>query len=114
MNCKYSGRTLQLVTERDSLKYYSSCPFTVMMQPAIVISNRHYLRVSIEPPTSDVLTIRKSTSDALAQTFGQTSATTYLDILWINDEGSSAVIRVHKERVFFLSALHFSFMTTDV
>ena len=73
-----------------------TCPFT-MMQPTTVVSNNHYLCVSIKPPTPDVLTIRKSISDALAQSFGQTSATTYLDIVWINDEGSSAAIRVHKE-----------------
>ena len=72
-----------------------------MQLGATVIPNNHYLRVSIKPPTPDVLTIRKSISDALTQTFGQTSAMTYLDIFWINDEGSSVVIRVHKEQVLF-------------
>lgn len=67
-----------------------------MAQHLLQTSN-HYIRLSITPPSSDALTIRKAIQDALTQTFGVISSSTYLDILWIADDGSETAIRVRKE-----------------
>jgi len=57
----------------------------------------HYLLLSMNPPTQDVLTIRKTISDALELSFGMTFFAVYIDILWVDNEGAKSVIRVHKE-----------------
>ena len=53
----------------------------------------HYILFSLSPPTTDPIRIRKSIQDALSQSFGLTSASTYLDILWIADDGNQSVVR---------------------
>lgn len=57
----------------------------------------HYLLFGIAPATPDILTIRQAISDALGLSFGATSSATYLDILWIEDEGTKCVIRIHRQ-----------------
>lgn len=37
---------------------------------------------------------RKAIQDALLQSFGLTSANTYVDTLWLAEDGSEAVVRV--------------------
>jgi hypothetical protein len=59
------------------------------------LSENHYIRLSISPP-SDALTLRKSLQDSLTQSFGITYSTTYLDILWVADDGGEAVVRVRQ------------------
>ncbi|KIY48573.1 hypothetical protein FISHEDRAFT_43010 [Fistulina hepatica ATCC 64428] len=56
----------------------------------------HYIRLHLSPAGRDPLSVRKSIQDALAQSFGATSAGTYLDILWISDDGEECVIRVDR------------------
>lgn len=56
----------------------------------------HYLLFSMSPPARDALTIRKAISDALDLSFGMTSSATYLDVLWVDVEGTKCVVRVHK------------------
>jgi hypothetical protein len=68
-----------------------------MSQQHILQSPNHYIRFSISPPCEDALTLRKSIQDGLTQTFGITSSNTYMDILWIAEDGSETVIRVRKE-----------------
>jgi len=68
------------------------------------ISNEsHYILLSISPPTHDILTLRKTISDALSESFGLTFASTYLDILWVEEMGvggegaKKCVVRVNKK-----------------
>lgn len=53
----------------------------------------------MEPRCTDVLRIRKSLQDALADMFGLTFASTYIDVLSVNEPGSETVLRVHSEYV---------------
>ncbi|KAF8550648.1 hypothetical protein OG21DRAFT_1513730 [Imleria badia] len=57
----------------------------------------HYIRLSMQPRCTEVLLIRKSIQDALADMFGLTSAGTYIDVLFVNELGSESVVRVHPE-----------------
>ncbi|KDQ55984.1 hypothetical protein JAAARDRAFT_180182 [Jaapia argillacea MUCL 33604] len=55
----------------------------------------HYIHLSLSTP-SQPLQIRKSIQDSLSQSFGQTRANTYIDILWSESgEGTEVVIRVN-------------------
>ncbi|TCD67748.1 hypothetical protein EIP91_011990 [Steccherinum ochraceum] len=54
----------------------------------------HYIRFSVSPPTSDALKIRKTVQDALMQSFGLVAANTYMDVLWLAEDGSEIVLRV--------------------
>ena len=66
----------------------------------------YYLRFKITSPTKDILMIRKTITDCLAQSFGSTVASMYLDILWIDDsddgDGKECVVRTHIMSAFFL------------
>ena len=64
------------------------------MQPQLLKSDQHYVRFSVDPPTTDALTVRKALQDALLQSFGLTAANIYIDILWIAEGGGEVVIRV--------------------
>lgn len=57
-------------------------------------SSYHYVRFTATPSCTDAVTVRKSIQDALGQTFGTLYANTYVDILWIADDGSETVVRV--------------------
>jgi hypothetical protein len=63
----------------------------------------HYVHVAIIPAIGrqDELTLRKIFVDALTEAFGATSASTFLDILWIEtrEDGkrSEAIVRVSQE-----------------
>ena len=59
-----------------------------------------YIRVKLSPPSPDALLVRRALQDALSQTFGLVSAGTYMDILWVEDEGKEAIIRVAEGCVF--------------
>lgn len=59
----------------------------------------HYIRLSMQPRCTDVLLIRKSIQDALAEMFGLTFASTYIDILFVSELGSESVVRVNPEYV---------------
>ncbi|GJE88983.1 hypothetical protein PsYK624_050710 [Phanerochaete sordida] len=54
----------------------------------------HYIRFALSPATSDGLAIRKTLQDALLQAFGLTCANTYVDILWLAEDGGEVVVRV--------------------
>ncbi|PPR05440.1 hypothetical protein CVT26_011318 [Gymnopilus dilepis] len=60
-------------------------------------TNNHYLRFSIAPSTTSELSARKVISDALTESFGLTSASTNVDILWLSGDGSQCIVRCHKE-----------------
>ncbi|KAH0833930.1 hypothetical protein J3R83DRAFT_11117 [Lanmaoa asiatica] len=64
-----------------------------------LLPTHHYIRLSLEPRCTDVLLIRKSLQDALADTFGLTFASTYIDVLSVNELGSETVVRVNPEYV---------------
>ena len=53
-----------------------------------------YVRLSINPPISDGLAIRKLLEAAMLQSFGVTRAATYIDVLWISEGGRETVIRI--------------------
>ncbi|KAK7447089.1 hypothetical protein VKT23_014303 [Stygiomarasmius scandens] len=55
--------------------------------------HHHYLRLSTTPST-DALAIRQTIQKSLADSFGSTMAGTYVDILWVGEDGQS-VIRVN-------------------
>ncbi|EJF60152.1 hypothetical protein DICSQDRAFT_155904 [Dichomitus squalens LYAD-421 SS1] len=54
----------------------------------------HYIRFGVSPPCTDPLTIRKGIQDALGQSFGLVSSHTYLDIIWLADDGTALVVRI--------------------
>jgi hypothetical protein len=58
-------------------------------------SDHRYIQLSVSPPCSDPLTLRKSLQDAFLPSFG-ISSSMYLDILWVSETGAEAVIRVHE------------------
>jgi hypothetical protein len=59
----------------------------------------HYIRLAVFPGNVDALSLRKNLQDALTQTFGLTSSSMYIDILWIANSGEQLVVRVNKESV---------------
>ncbi|KAF8900124.1 hypothetical protein CPB84DRAFT_1680697 [Gymnopilus junonius] len=61
--------------------------------------NNHYMRFSMMPPATSDLTVRKAIADSLTESFGLTASSTYLDILWVSDNGCECVIRSHKDDV---------------
>ncbi|KAH6912115.1 hypothetical protein BKA70DRAFT_1266610 [Coprinopsis sp. MPI-PUGE-AT-0042] len=73
------------------------------MSQHTIQSEYHYIRVAITPAIGrqDELTLRKTFVDAVTETFGATSASTFLDILWIgtpeNGKGSESIVRVSPE-----------------
>lgn len=64
------------------------------LQPA-----SHFVRFSITPACVDDLSARKTIQDALLQAFGLTSANLYIDLLWLAEDGTEAVIRVNQSEV---------------
>lgn len=73
------------------------------LQPSL-----HFVRFSITPACSDELSARKTIQDALLQAFGLTSVNLYIDLLWLAEDGTEAVIRVNKRFVaFFCLNTHF-------
>ncbi|KAA1474112.1 hypothetical protein DENSPDRAFT_823808 [Dentipellis sp. KUC8613] len=53
----------------------------------------HYIRFTLSPPCSSPLLIRRAIQEALSQAFGITSSSTYVDILYVADNGNDAVVR---------------------
>ena len=53
----------------------------------------------MQPRCTEVLLMRKSIQDALTDMFGVTFASTYIDVLFVNELGSETVIRVNPEYV---------------
>ncbi|KAF8154231.1 hypothetical protein B0H34DRAFT_82166 [Crassisporium funariophilum] len=74
------------------------------MQTQPLTLENHYIRFSIRPETKDALTIRRCISDALTQNFGSTYSSTYIDVLWVEDNGKECVIRVNKGDAVRISA----------
>ena len=66
-------------------------------------SDYHYIRLAVSPSNNDALGLRKTLQDALAQTFGITASSTYIDILWVADGGEEFVIRLGNRSVGFLT-----------
>ncbi|PPR02303.1 hypothetical protein CVT24_011641 [Panaeolus cyanescens] len=60
------------------------------------MSQKHYIRFSVNPPTKDALTIRKALANAISDSHGITAAGTFLDILYVSDEGKDCVIRLNR------------------
>lgn len=86
------ARACQLPTEpsqKPPIGDATNCQMALyhMLQPS-----HHYLLLSVSEP-SDPLTLRKTLQDSLAQSFGITSCNAYMDILWVSESGSAAVIR---------------------
>ena len=63
--------------------------------PSHLQPTQYYIRLAMQPHCADVLRIRKTLQDALADTFGLTSAGTYMDVLSVDEEGSETVVRTH-------------------
>ena len=66
-------------------------------------SEDYYIQFSLSPPCTDPLTIRKTLQDGLIQSFGIVSSS-YLDVLWVSDDGEQTVVRVHKQSVYSIHA----------
>jgi hypothetical protein len=65
------------------------------MSPTLVLPAVHrYIRLSLAPPVTEPLTLRKLLETAMLQSFGVSRAATYMDVLWIDVDGHAAVIRV--------------------
>ena len=64
------------------------------MSPLVLQPTYRYIRLSLSPPTTDALTLRKLLETSLLQSFGVSRAATYMDVLWIHELGHDAVIRV--------------------
>lgn len=56
------------------------------------------------PPCSDALTLRKSIQDALGHSFGIVYSNTYVDVLWVAEDGSEMVIRIAERYAFFFAS----------
>ena len=61
--------------------------------PVPLPQTHHYIRFSINPPSSDALHVRRALQEALVQSFGAARSHTYLDILWVADLGTECVVR---------------------
>ncbi|EGO20125.1 hypothetical protein SERLADRAFT_352146 [Serpula lacrymans var. lacrymans S7.9] len=73
--------------------------------PHIQLSSTvHYIRFSVQPSTVDVLTMRKALQISMMQAFGDTSSNTYLDVLWVSEDGSETVIRTSQREATKLMA----------
>jgi hypothetical protein len=57
-------------------------------------SEFHYIRFAVFPSNTDSLSLRKTLQDSLTQTFGVTTSSTYIDILWVSEGGEQFVVRV--------------------
>ena len=66
----------------------------VTSMPRRLSPAHHYIRFGVSPACTDLLIIRKTIQDALGQTFGLVSSHTYLDILWLAQDGTALVIRI--------------------
>ncbi|TFY62602.1 hypothetical protein EVG20_g6646 [Dentipellis fragilis] len=53
----------------------------------------HYIRFTLSPPCSSPLIVRRAIQEALSQAFGATASNTYVDILYVADNGEVAVVR---------------------
>ena len=62
-------------------------------------SMHRYIRLSVVPPSLNSLSLRKSLQDSLDSLFGVTSASIYVDILWLADDGSQLILRVNEQSV---------------
>ncbi|KAH8831204.1 hypothetical protein DL96DRAFT_1586842 [Flagelloscypha sp. PMI_526] len=60
-------------------------------------SSYHYILFQISPKPTDELALRKSIQDALSESFGQTGASAYVDILWLNEQGDKSIVRTRPE-----------------
>ncbi|TEB33885.1 hypothetical protein FA13DRAFT_1730155 [Coprinellus micaceus] len=67
-----------------------------MNQNPLKHSSKHYIRLTVRP-AADALTIRKSLSNTLNETFGTTAASVNIDVLWVEEDGSEAVVRMHPD-----------------
>lgn len=56
--------------------------------------NHHYIRLAMQPRCTEALLIRKSLQDALTDMFGLTAASTYIDVLFVDEPGSQSVVRI--------------------
>jgi hypothetical protein len=65
-----------------------------MVSRLILPNNYRYIRFSVKPSVTDALTLRKLLETAMLQSFGVSRAATYMDVLWISEEGHDAVIRI--------------------
>ncbi|KAH9920837.1 uncharacterized protein BXZ73DRAFT_52011 [Epithele typhae] len=54
----------------------------------------NYVRLAVAPPCNDAITLRRTIQTALGQSFGLVSSHTYVDVLWIAEEGTEAVVRI--------------------
>ncbi|KAF5334918.1 hypothetical protein D9611_010019 [Ephemerocybe angulata] len=59
-----------------------------------IASDKHYIHLSVAPPTRDALTVRKALADALEATFGIVGGAVRLDVLAVLEEGRGCVVRV--------------------
>ena len=82
-SCSSSSTTITVVCEQA----------TMHRRP--LKTDQHYVRFTVDPPCTDGLTVRKTLQDALLQSFGLISANTYIDILWVAEDGREVVIRVN-------------------
>ncbi|KAI0076999.1 hypothetical protein K474DRAFT_1596889 [Panus rudis PR-1116 ss-1] len=62
-------------------------------------SSYHYARLAVIPSCTEALTVRKIIQDALTQTFGVVGGSTYIDVLWVSEDGSEVVIRANKTEI---------------
>ncbi|KAI0354251.1 hypothetical protein OH77DRAFT_1405654 [Trametes cingulata] len=62
--------------------------------PRRLSSTHRYVRFAVSPPCTDAITLRKVIQDALGQSFGLVSSHTYVDILWISEDGKVLVVRI--------------------
>ncbi|EIW56473.1 uncharacterized protein TRAVEDRAFT_127397 [Trametes versicolor FP-101664 SS1] len=62
--------------------------------PRRLPSSHRYIRFAVSPPCTDALTLRKTIQDALGQSFGLVSSHTYVDLLWLADDGTAVVVRI--------------------
>lgn len=66
----------------------------IAAMPRRLPSSHRYIRFAVSPPCTDALTLRKTIQDALGQSFGLVSSHTYVDVLWLADDGTAIVVRI--------------------
>lgn len=72
-------------------------------------SSHRYIRFAVFPPCADALTLRKTIQDALGQSFGLVYSHTYVDVLWLAEDGTALVVRMGEMYVFALTSIHVTY-----
>jgi hypothetical protein len=88
-----SSHVIATISPRQGPGLSTTLMMTTGSAPVPLPQTYHYIRFSINPPSSDALHVRRALQEALVQSFGAARSHTYLDVLWVADLGTECVVR---------------------